>query len=1055
MSNRKKSYFWIIGVTVSLLLLITAYIWHVLGVKHIIISEVGEISDPRTMAEFALAYAGQEHSNGKSEIARNLPEFRRCVKWLVKNCINNEKSDWIWTHRTGITYGDVSVKGPWISAYTQSLGIEALIASYRIDGNRRDLELSEKAAKVLFRPLQEGGLLFRNKNDIWFEEIPFPSENPPHVLKGHLQTLVTLQKLKEATGKTDYDALLADGLTTLEHWLPLFDNGYGLRHDLSPRKHDILFRFSNPYEFPLTGLAVDTISLGDPKYNSRFTIDVGSPGDLKSEKRIAEGWDEPESLDGRMVRRLKHSSSVTAAGEKNADHKGGSFIMVLPSSEWDNLRSEWLELEIVYKDEKHGNITMQISSSRGGKDFRDLRDGELLLSGSGLWRSWKVPVRVTDLGEQEDSMILQESTLYFEQLAKYHRELTVWVKVIKGYTTMAMNPIIEDRLIRKVTPPVYPSQINSLPVYSLDAHGVVMNHISTKNTEYENGMWWGRGEIGPAIYHPYIISRQAIDGSIFMNTSYYRKCCPPKYKIDMKKIRKEPAFQWFKNNAVRISDDAVVWKFDNESAYTDIVMKPPWASAYIQGCVIKALLTRYDIDDLLRSAAYAYQYTVDKGGLSVFSKENEIFFEEVPNKTHILNAHLSSTIMLHRLGNRLHDEVILELSKQGVFSLNEYMYKYDTGYWSHYDQNPNKEVLFQIDQKSGNRSPAIDEILVQNPQTGTSTRIDVGKKDDFTGYPRITGMEWRDKRYIDGRSVRSFSNGYFLNPAPIPDGTRHNVYFTVVIPEHAFYDYFDVPPHRLIIRYKDEYPGEFVLKTRAINDGAIMNFTPIPGGVLHCTGDKRWKEAIFVLRPQDITWYMGIEYHQGHVELLNELTKITGGWFFSQYAEKWQYYIDKKSKNQPVIVEPEGFNCYKYRDIASRAKVIDSSLMYPEGAVQNALDGDPNNNYVIARETPLPHYFVLFLGKKTTLKRIDLIWESDEFYGEDYTIDVLNDKGTTLKTIARISGGKGKEQIINMPDNTNAEFLRFTVTRCHGQDRMLLRQVRLWEREEISKQSMK
>lgn len=89
------------------------------------------------------------------------------------------------------------------------------------------------------------------------------------------------------------------------------------------------------------------------------------------------------------------------------------------------------------------------------------------------------------------------------------------------------------------------------------------------------------------------------------------------------------------------------------------------------------------------------EYHLDKSG--------NIWFEEVPNKSHILNAHLISQNVLMQNLDKFKNKDIDEISKNGLDSLEKYISDFDTGYWSKYDQNP-KKSLFQFDWVDGDKS---------------------------------------------------------------------------------------------------------------------------------------------------------------------------------------------------------------------------------------------------------------------------------------------------------------------------------------------------------------
>lgn len=1013
------------------------------GVPFWRVKGLGDIRHPGGIAVFALQYAGLETYTDEKLVDKDLLKFRNCVDWLINNKSENKKGDLVWIYNFDNTYNNVFIKAPWYSSFGQAVIIDALIASYKIDGNNENLALAEKAAFVLFRPIPEGGLLFQKGDDIWFEEMLVPAENPTHILNGHMRTLIALKKLAEATGKSDYQDWFDRGVKTLERWLPLYDNGYWFRYDLNPKKDELLFRFTNPYCFKLTDLAIDKITLRDPDSGEEVSLDVGAPVDPEGSVRIAgNDWGQPEVIDGRTVRRLVPVTPATAQEDADGNmHAPGTYFYLKLPSEWtDNLREGWFELIVDYKDEKSGNVTVQTRSIAPGPAFRDLRDGDLLLSGSGQWRQWRIPVRTTDLGWWVGESYAEKHVLYMEELAKYDGNLKVWADVARGYLNIIKSSIDGINNIVKVNPMVLPEQTPMLPIYSLDRNGVVLQHHASKNSRFINGLFDPNSDHGYPVYQYFVIATQLIEGSDLTGGAYS--------EIDRNAIKREPALKWLMGNQnFTTVKDAAVYKYGFNNSYNDIITQSPWQSAFGQAFVVKSFLSAIErkldnevlLKEHLERVINAFKYEVCDDGVVCFTRKGMRFAEEVPNATHVLNAHLASSTALEAASNYLRQEENNNVNDL-INSIYEYIYTFDTGCWSRYDQNPKKELLFQIDWLSGDKSPAIDEIDLKNPQTGTVTRIDVGSNDDFTSYPYLSGTDWLSSESLDGRTVRHFGNGYDLHHEAVEGGTRHNVFFLIALPERSFTDYFDVPSHHLVIRYKDEAQGEFIVKTQSINEGNVLAFGPLRRGVIKCVGDGLWKEAVFELRPQDMGWYMGPDYQRFHVEQLKELANQTGDWFFAQYAEKWQYFLDAYEQKKEVIIQDKPGNLH---DISSEIKVVDSSPVYPGYGVENALDGDPNDDYVAFLDGSFPQYFTLDLNGEKVIQGFEFIWESEENYGTDYQVEAIDKEGAAIE-ITNALNQQGKIQGINLSEYVKASALRFTVHNTAGQSRVLLRQLKVF-----------
>ena len=483
------------------------------GVPILKISGVGEERHPAWIALYALAYAGVEAYDVKLLGLRDENKFEACIRWLTDNLRRKPNGLWVWEYGFDSTYNDVSIKAPWSSAFAQATGIQALLAAYRLDGRKDHLELAKKAAQSLFVPIREGGFLFESGGDVWFEEIPAPPNNPPHILNGHMRVLLVLRELADTSLEPIYENWFQRGIATLERWLPRFDAGYWLRYDLNPRKRDLLFRFTNPYGFSTYPLAVDRIALRDPVTKQEIALDVGkaNSADAEGEERIAgTHWGQMETLQGRSIRRL--AVPKTDAGNAANTY----FYLSLPSKWTDNLCDQEYELIIEYFDEHAANLVVQIRSIAPGAEFQDMHDGDLMLSGAGQWRRWSIPLRSSDLGFWVGESYADKHASYLKKLAPFSHRIAQWVKVAEGYRRLAAS--IDLGTTRIVTPelPPLPKQTPQLPVFSLDSNGVVMKHMPSDKSQFDaKGIWDKTSAIGQPVYSPYIVAIQVLESSSY------------------------------------------------------------------------------------------------------------------------------------------------------------------------------------------------------------------------------------------------------------------------------------------------------------------------------------------------------------------------------------------------------------------------------------------------------------------------------------------------------------------------------------------------------------
>ena len=896
------------------------------GVPLLRVPDLGDVRQPATIAAYALWYSGSHYPDGWQVVKKDAAKSAACVRWLVENLKASPGGGRAWNYEFDNAYNDVVSKAPWISAFGQAVGIEALLQSVRDGVPPEHLALAREAAVSLLRPIRDGGLMFQKGDDIWFEEVASPPDNPPHILNGHMRALMALRKLSAATGDKKYQDAFDRGMATLLRWLPLYDAGYWLRYDLNPKKAELLFRLSDPYGYPLSPLAIDRVTLRDPAGGKEVVLDVGGNIDADGPVRIAgNDWGQPEELDGRTVRRLQRVAPPTPQEDGDGQVRApGTYFYLTSPAEWrDNLRTQELELSVEYKDEARGNLAAQMRSIAPGRAFRDLRDGDLLLTGCGQWRTWRIPLRPSDLGYWVGLSYAQRHAEYLEQLSTTEPRLKPWASAARGYARLAGAP--EDYRVASLQPVALPRQTPSLSAYSLDDAGVIRQHIAGPNTRLDGrGFWNGRTEGGPPCYSPFLVSCQALKGSKAFNPV---ELLPPtvmdsipaykaKYRWltaeNLRTLRREAAYEWLAKSGRGLKDGATVWEFGFDNVYNDVFTPAPWPSAFGQNYVLLALMQAVrehraepalDYRQMLRRGAEAMRCPLADGGL-LFRGRLGAFLEEVPNGTHVLNCQLVTAATLRDVQEVLGEPWVGVLREEALECLRHALWLSDTGYWLRYDANPRKELLLQLDWIEGTQSPLIQEVALVNPQTNTAGRICVGVKGDFDGYPRLSGSDWLVEQEVDGRIVRPFQNGYEQRAQSVAGGARHNVFLFMALPERTVADDFDVPPHQLVLRYKDVAAGRFAVKVQSIRQGNFLEFVPIRGGQLRCSGDGQWKQAVLEIRPQDMGWYVGPDYQVFHVEQLRELGKQTGDWFFTQHAERHEFFLKAQAASQPAVIEP-------------------------------------------------------------------------------------------------------------------------------------------------------
>lgn len=880
------------------------------GIPILNIAGIGPVEHPTWIATYALAYMNVE--NYFSDAPAPSDEYaQNCINWLKENAVEISTDVVGWPYTFSSTYNDVSIQAPWYSAYGQACGIEALVGWYEKTGDEESLNLARKSTEILFVPISEGGLLFTSGEDIWFEEIPTKDQEPSHILNGHMRACIALHRLYEVTQDETVLVWYEKGVATLERWLPLYDNGYWLRYDLNPKKSGLLFRFNNPYEEALLPLCIDEIRLIDPLTGESVQIDAGASGDMDPSNGCyiaGLDWQMESQVDGRTVRQLL---SVTPEDDTNASSaKPNSYFYLDLPSEWtSNLRTDWFELTIVYKDEQQGHMAVEMRSIAPDEEFVSLRDGELLLTGSGEWREWTIPLRCTDLGWPVGNLYAEKHVQYLDVLKQYTPSLSAWADVAHGYYNIANMKLSPEEQLEKAqlveaVAEELPEQNTFVPFLSVDSAGVALMHFADQDAQ---SVLLGEMELPTngteGCYSPYIIANQAMGNTevyAFMegDPSQLASRYPfwGKYQWITKDnasqiATREAAYQWLRNNAVSI-EDGFVWQMNESNAYNDLVQPAGWQSSFWQHYVIEAFGMIEDLE-MVKKAAYAYDYKTKDGGLSTISKDGSLWFEEVPNDSHILNAHIASLIGLYQANELCKDQRIASLYQQGVQALRNNLYRFDTGYWTKYDMNPQKSILFELSWDGTDDSPMIDTISLYDPVENAATQLNIGDGADYDGVSYIAGLRWKAEQAVDGCMVRTFS-AYSSEDAA--NGVA--AYLHLSLPQTDTEDLFDTPDRLILIRYKDTSSGTLQVLRQSIAEGNVLEMVPLQNAIIHCTGDGEWKTAVIPLRAQDLGWYMGPDYQAYHIEQLAILAEQTGDWYFHQTVQRWEFYLEAQQKEE-------------------------------------------------------------------------------------------------------------------------------------------------------------
>lgn len=347
------------------------------------------------------------------------------------------------------------------------------------------------------------------------------------------------------------------------------------------------------------------------------------------------------------------------------------------------------------------------------------------------------------------------------------------------------------------------------------------------------------------------------------------------------------ALNWLAHNFVEISDNAVVWHYTFRLTFNNIVIQPRWPSAFSQADVIKAFLVAYGRTsdkyylDLAKRAGYAYAVDCEKGGLRCVVGDVP-WFEEVPvpygYAPMILNGHLYSVVMLRKLLDAAPDERIAEAFRVGVDSAKRMLLRYDTGYWSIYQQRPRVLDVF-LALFPGTEHTEVHSVTVSSPVGRPSVlRLGIGGRSTYRGN-YVWGIGWEDGdewgRKLTGLGKITILPGRLsIEPDPIHAGA-----LTVSV---EYRSPGCIPPTLATFDYRARSKG----------------VASIPPAITSEQGDCPVKTYLL---PASLNQWATLNafYHDWHTRLVTELWRMTKDPKFYATAVRWGRYAIAESELDP------------------------------------------------------------------------------------------------------------------------------------------------------------
>lgn len=192
-----------------------------------------------------------------------------------------------------------------------------------------------------------------------------------------------------------------------------------------------------------------------------------------------------------------------------------------------------------------------------------------------------------------------------------------------------------------------------------------------------------RGALGRQ-YNPIAIAQFALG-----NYNYYVRT-----KDSLRKQKFLTVADWLRDNLVPNASGLPVWMHNFDWEYRD-TLRAPWYSGLAQGQGISVLVRAYretgqqEYLDAATRAAQAFHVDVKDGGVACRDERKNLWIEEyvVFPPTHILNGFLWASWGIYDYLLATGDARMQELFKAIIATLRDQLARFDTGFWSLYEQS--------------------------------------------------------------------------------------------------------------------------------------------------------------------------------------------------------------------------------------------------------------------------------------------------------------------------------------------------------------------------------
>ncbi|MDG5499209.1 D-glucuronyl C5-epimerase family protein [Marinobacter sp. BGYM27] len=181
---------------------------------------LGKYRNPTFIATYANALY-RDFIKDKKNSVKSL--FLDQVDYLVQSAAEDEQGSF-WPYPFQNTH--YAAPEGWYSGMTSGRILGVLCRAHELTADPKYLKFADNVFSKLNRPIEKGGMISRDGDFSWIEEVAFPSVQSYKVLNGHIFGLSGLQTYARYSGNSDADKLVRQAIGAVKDALPSIDSGF-------------------------------------------------------------------------------------------------------------------------------------------------------------------------------------------------------------------------------------------------------------------------------------------------------------------------------------------------------------------------------------------------------------------------------------------------------------------------------------------------------------------------------------------------------------------------------------------------------------------------------------------------------------------------------------------------------------------------------------------------------------------------------------------------------------------------------------------------------------